>query len=126
MAVEEFLRLETPTQYIGRTVTEDFQFGNVELKKNDAVLLLIGAANHDPDQFNNPDDFEIQRENNKHLSFGLGLHSCIGALLVRNQTRAAINVLLKNSAKLSLSDANVTYSPRIAHRWLESLEFMLE
>lgn len=120
-AVEECLRFEAPGQFIGRVVLEDFELHGVSLKKNVGVLLLIGAANRDPRRFDNPHRFDLLRSPNPHLSFGKGLHACIGAPLVRLQLAAVLRALLECPANVALGPSPVQWEARLGHRWLAGL-----
>ncbi|MBF2016125.1 MAG: cytochrome P450 [Rivularia sp. T60_A2020_040] len=83
--------------------TRNFVLHNVTIPKGAAVFPLLGAANHDPDVFENPEVFDITREHNKHLGFGSGIHSCLGAPLARMETRSAIANLIKRNPNLRLA-----------------------
>lgn len=120
-AVEECLRFEAPGQFIGRVVLEDMQLRDVSLKKNSGVLLVIGAANRDRRKFDDPHRFDIQRAPNAHLSFGKGLHSCIGAPLVRLEMEAALVELLEFPRDITLAGPAVEWEARLGHRWVAGL-----
>jgi len=76
-AVEELLRYDSPVQFTTRILTEPLVIGGKELPKDAFVLLGLGAANRDPEQFPDPDRLDVGRADNKHLSFGLGTHFCL-------------------------------------------------
>ncbi len=120
-AVEECLRFEAPGQFIGRVVLEDFQLRGVALEKNAGVLLVIGAANRDPRHFDGPHRFDIRRTPNAHLSFGKGLHSCIGAPLVRLEMEAALDELLELPRRVELAQPAAEWERRLGHRWIARL-----
>ena len=88
-ALEEFLRAYAPVT-MGRLVTEDVDFHGCPMKKDDWVLLPFPAANLDPKQFEDADKFIIDREENRHAAFGLGIHRCLGSNLARLELRVAI------------------------------------
>lgn len=92
-AVEEFLRHDTPVQYIGRMAAESFEYRGHHIEKGQVVMLLAGSANRDPKRFPEPDRLDIRRAPNPHLAFGRGPHHCIGAGLVRLQTKVALRAL---------------------------------
>lgn len=95
-AVEESLRKESPVQMVGRTSTDDFEIGGCPIKRGGLVGLVWGAANSDPEVFENPEEFRIDREKNSHLAFGYGVHRCIGEHLARAEmTIAAEQVLAR-------------------------------
>ena len=88
-ALEEFLRAYAPVT-MARLVADDHDFHGCPMKKDDWVLLPFPAANRDPDQFEDADDFVIDRKANRHSAFGLGIHRCLGSNLARLELRVAI------------------------------------
>ncbi|MEO0935892.1 MAG: cytochrome P450, partial [Cyanobacteria bacterium J06641_2] len=103
-AVEEILRYRGPVQGTKPAYAlEDVTIHGVKIPKGAAVFPLLGAANHDPDVFENPQMFDITRSPNKHLGFGSGIHTCLGAPLARMETRIAINNLIKRNPNLRLA-----------------------
>lgn len=104
-AVEEMLRFIGPVYSTeSMYVSEDVTMHGVTIPKGAAALPLIGAANHDPAAFENPEVFDITREmTNRHLGFGGGIHSCLGAPLARMETKIAIANLLKRNPNLRLA-----------------------
>ena len=110
MAVEEFLRAYAPVT-MARMVTEDMEFHGVHMKKEDRVLLPFPAANRDENQFANPAVVDIEREENRHAAFGLGIHRCIGSNLARLEMNVAIEVFLKRFPDFELDTTEqVTWS----------------
>ncbi len=89
-AVEETLRIEGSTQLMARTLTRDTQLHGVTMTDGAKVLVLLGAANHDPAMFENPDTFDLDRPTRNHVGFGHGIHVCLGAALARLETRIAL------------------------------------
>ncbi|MDW3219267.1 MAG: cytochrome P450 [Acidimicrobiales bacterium] len=83
IAVEEFIRWVTPIHNFCRRATEDHEVRGVTIKAGDQVLLAYGAANRDPDHFEDPEVFDVTRDPNHHISFGFGTHFCMGASLAR-------------------------------------------
>ena len=103
-AVEEFLRYEPSTQKALRYATTDTELHGRQLAKGDAVLVLLGSANRDPEIFADPDRLDITRRDNRHLGFGAGIHVCLGAPLARLEGRIAINCLLNRYSAMELVD----------------------
>jgi cytochrome P450 len=93
--VEEILRYESPNQRIIRIALQDVEIGGRTIRQGQSVMLLLGAANRDPDQFPDPDHFDIGRDPNKHLAFAMGAHFCIGAPLARLEGQIALAALLE-------------------------------
>lgn len=89
-AVEESLRFRSPTQYMGRSTTRDIDLHGHTIPGGEKVLMLIGAANHDPRRFDEPDRFDIERDMERHIAFGFGVHFCLGARLARLEARVAM------------------------------------
>ncbi|MFJ8229904.1 cytochrome P450 [Streptomyces sp. NPDC094448] len=102
-AVEEFLRHDTPVQYIGRRAAETFTYQGNRIQKGQVVMLFAGSANRDPAHFRDPDELRITRREARHVAFGLGPHYCIGGGLVRIQTRMALETLYSRMPDLRIS-----------------------
>ncbi len=115
-AVEELLRFTSPVfMSTERYAREDFKIHNATIPRGELVLGVIGSANRDDDVFENPDLLDITREPNKHLSFGHGIHFCLGAPLARMESQIAINTLLKKLPNLRLKHSAESL------RWRSSL-----
>jgi cytochrome P450 len=93
-AIEEMLRIESPTQTLPRRTTRDVELHGVEMPAESRLLVCYGAANHDERVFEAPDDFDISKTRARHLAFGLGAHHCLGASLARLEGRIAFEELL--------------------------------
>jgi cytochrome P450 len=102
-AIEEILRYEAPVQAVSRTVGEALEFGGVALAENDIVVALVGAANRDPTVFDNPDTLDITRKDLKPLSFGGGIHFCLGAQLARIEAAIVFDTLVRRLPMLRLT-----------------------
>lgn len=120
-AVEEMLRYDGPVQVDFRVVKEDCQIGGVSIMKGSGLLLLLGAANHDSEVFEEGDAFNIERKSSKHLAFGKGIHHCVGAPLARLEARLALDAILSHWPKLQLN-TSPRFSPNSVVRGLESLQ----
>ena len=102
-AVEELLRYDSPVQRTARVATEELEIGGKTIPKHALVVAAIGAANRDPEQFADPDRFDIARQDNHHLAFGFGIHFCLGAPLARIEAQIAIETLLRRMPRLALA-----------------------
>jgi cytochrome P450 len=103
-AIEEFLRCYTPPS-IGRLVTKEVTVGTVTMKAGDQLMMANTVMNRDPRQFENPDEFIPDRDPNRHFAFGLGIHRCLGAHLVRVQMRVALEEFEKRIPEWELDSA---------------------
>jgi cytochrome P450 len=126
-AVEEGLRYDAPVQGMFRTTTEDVAVRGVALPAGARVFVAFGAANRDEHLFPEPDRFDVRRSNaDKHVSFGYGVHYCIGAPLVRLEARIALEVLVQRLPELHLvPDQPMTYLPSLLNRALQHLQVRL-
>ncbi|MEH6570317.1 MAG: cytochrome P450 [Halioglobus sp.] len=123
-AIEEILRYDAPVQFVFRTVTNDLQLHGQHLRTGDIAILLMGSANRDTAQHDSPDEFRLDRAPNSHLTFGHGIHFCIGAPLGRMEARMGLEALLDRfSGVRHASTDNVrTHSHMLRgfhHLWLE-------
>lgn len=121
MAVEELLRFDSPVQATSRLVMEDFELAGRTLQKGQTVLLLLGAANHDPAQFPNPDSLDLGRANNHHGAFAFGPHYCLGAPLARLEAQIAIPTLFTRFPDLRLASEEVEWQQNFVLRGLKTL-----
>lgn len=122
-AVEEGLRISSPTQGNYRLVTRDTELGGVAIPAGAKVVVMFGSANRDESLFGCPNDFDIERPNaREHLAFGKGPHFCVGASLSRLEGNIALERLSDRIASVSLGDDNAfEYQPSFALRGLLSL-----
>ena len=93
-AIEEMLRIEPPAQGLPRRLTQDLELHGTVIPNGSEISLMFAAANHDPQHYANPDDFDIERANKDHLALGFGLHKCIGQHLARLEAKAFFPRLL--------------------------------
>ncbi|SDT59049.1 cytochrome P450 [Actinoplanes derwentensis] len=98
--VEEMLRFDSPSQLFVRTAAVDLEVGGVTVPAGAEVAALLGAANRDPAVFERPERFDAGRDPNPHMSFGAGLHFCLGAPLARIELQAALSALLDQGPRL--------------------------
>lgn len=115
-AVEETLRYDPPSQLTGRTTTRTLVLGDVRVRAGFAVLVLIAAANRDPDQFPQPDRFDLRRGTTKHLGFAAGPHFCMGADLGRIGPRIVVEELARRMPDLKVIDDSLQYRPNVSVR----------
>ena len=94
-AVEEALRYFSPVIALGRPARADASLGGCPAHQGDKALMLSGCANRDPAEFENPDEFDIDRFPNRHVAFGVGPHRCLGSNLARAESAVAIEEVLK-------------------------------
>ena len=120
-AVEEFLRFDSPVQFNLRTALEPAELAGDPLARGDRIVVLQGAANRDPGRFANPDELYLRRENNMPLSFGWGIHHCIGAALARMEGEIAFNALLERFGEIELLDEVPHWRPGFTLRGLLEL-----
>ena len=106
-AVEEMLRFDSPVIQTGRIATEQFQCGGRRIEKGDSISLSLGAANRDPRAHVDPHRFDIERHDPRHLSFGGGVHLCLGAALARLEAQVAIGRLVQAFPSLRLAGRTV-------------------
>jgi len=120
-AVEELLRYESPSQHTGRIAREDVQIGDRQIKKGQAVMAIMAAANRDPARFPDPDQLILDRKDNKHLAFGWSSHFCFGAPLARMEGQIAFETLLRRLPDLQLTPGPLTWRNNSGLRGLMAL-----
>ncbi len=120
-AVEEVLRYDSPVQATTRTTAEDIPLGDDLLPAGSEVTLVIGAANRDPRAFAQPDAFDIGRTNIRHLSFGGGIHYCVGAPLARMEGEVGLATLFERLPGLRLTETAPEWHGVMVFRGLKSL-----
>jgi hypothetical protein len=112
-AVEECLRFDGPIVLTVRVTHEDVEMGGKTIPKDSRVFAMIAAANRDPEQFPDPDRFDIERTPNEHLAFGGGAHFCLGAHLARLEAQVAIGGLVERFRDLRLLSERVEWGPSL-------------
>jgi cytochrome P450 len=126
-AIEEIMRLDPVVNLTIRIAAADVDFGGVHIPSGTPVYVVIGAANRDPAKFADPDRFDIRRDPNDHLSFGEGIHFCLGAAPARLQTRIAIGAMLQRYPRLRLNpDFMPTYRGTPMSRGIPELRLLID
>lgn len=106
-AVEEILRYHPPAQYVGRYTLKDVTLHGVTIPARSPVLLLNGSASRDERAYDDPDRFDIDREQGQNIGFGYGVHSCLGAALARMESRIAIELLRERMPRYEVDRAGL-------------------
>ena len=123
-AVKELLRFDSPVQLDGRTATVDIELGGRSISAGQPVIAVIGAANRDPDVFEDPDKLDIRRTGTSHLSFGRGIHYCLGAPLAEMEGRIALAAIMRKFPKIQLAAEperrRQTVLRGLKHLWVET------
>jgi cytochrome P450 len=119
-AVEELLRFDSPVQFNLRAALEPADLVGEPLERGDRIIVLQGAANHDPEQFDRAEELDLRRSPNTPLSFGWGIHHCIGAALARMEGEIAFNALLGRFRSIELCDDEPQWRPGFTLRGLQS------
>jgi len=120
-AIEELLRFESPIQYTTRLAPGDVELGGKPVRKRQAVVALMGAANRDPEHFPDPDRLDIRRRDNRHVAFGWAAHYCFGAPLARIEGQIAFSTVLSRVPDLALEPGPLVWRRNMAFRGLEAL-----
>jgi cytochrome P450 len=119
-AIEELLRFDSPVQFNLRAALEPAELAGQPLERGDRIVVLQGAANRDPEEFDRPDELDLRRSPNTPLSFGWGIHHCIGAALARLEGEIAFNALLSRFDSIELLDEEPQWRPGFTLRGLQS------
>ena len=120
-AVEELIRFDSPVQTDFRRALADCEVNGFPVRKRDNIVVLLGAANRDPEMFENPDRLDVGRDQRSHLSFGRGIHHCLGAPLARLEGRIVLEMLLERFPEIGLLTDRPRFHRTIVLRGLESL-----
>ncbi|AWT54665.1 cytochrome P450 [Mycolicibacterium smegmatis] len=124
-AVDETLRFEPTGPHVARWVARDFEAYGQTVPAGSAMLLLFGAANRDPRRYTDPDVFDIHRDNISHLTFGKGLHYCLGANLARLEGRVALDELLNRFPEWDIDYSTARLAPTSTVRGWERLDVLV-
>jgi len=120
-AVEELLRYESPSQHTTRIAPENSQLGGKEIRKGQAVIVVMGAGNRDPERFPDPDRLDVGRRDNRHLAFGWASHFCFGAALARIEGQLAFEAIVSRLPDLALESGPLVWRENLGLRGLTSL-----
>ncbi len=119
-AVDELLRFDSPVQLSQRVATTDLELAGRHVRAGDEIVLMLGAANRDPEAFTGPNRLDVTRDARRHVSFGGGIHHCLGAALARLEGEVALAALLERYPRIELA-ARPVRRPTLTLRGLESL-----
>ncbi|MGB2696140.1 MAG: cytochrome P450 [Dehalococcoidia bacterium] len=125
-AVEEFLRYDGTVQSTARVATKPLEIEGRKIEPGQLVMTSLAAANHDPAQFDNPDELDITRQDNRHVALGFGIHFCLGAPLARIEAQTAFRELLSRWPNPQLVSNEVDWNPSFILRGPKSLPLNLE
>ncbi len=120
-AIEELLRFEPPTPHVARYVAHDVELHDRTVPAGSAMICLTGSANRDGDKYVDPDRFDIHRDIGQHLTFGYGIHFCLGAALARMEGRVTLDEVLKRFPQWEVDWDNIRRAPTSTVRGWESL-----
>lgn len=124
-AVEELLRYESPVQFTARVLKEKIEICGQGIPKGWTVLCMLGAANRDPKQFDEPNQLNLKRLNNQHLAFSAGAHFCIGAPLARLEGQVAVQKFVQRFPKMRFAGQRPAWASTFGLRGLTSLPVIM-
>jgi len=122
--IEETLRYDPSVQLVARIAADDMMIGDTRIAKGDTMMLLLAAAGHDPAEFERPEIFDPDRKAVRHLSFGKGLHYCLGAPLARLEAAVALSAVTARFPEARL-DGEPVYKPNVTLRGMSSLDVVV-
>ncbi len=120
-AVEELLRYESPSQHTARLAPDDVVLGGRQIRKRQAVIAVMGAANRDPERFPDPDRLDLARVDNRHVAFGWAQHFCFGAPLARLEGQIAFETILRRMPRIALMEQELRWRYNLGLRGLSQL-----
>jgi cytochrome P450 len=126
IAVEELLRYETPIQVSIRGVPEEIEFAGRRVGPKQLLVLLLGAANRDPQQFADPDRLDLTRRPNRHVSFGVGPHGCVGGWMARFGLAIAIGAILHRQTGFRLTLRKLQWNLPLMRRTVRTLPMLVD
>jgi cytochrome P450 len=125
LAVEELLRYEAPLQIVSAVALEPVSLRGRQIKPGDLLIMVVGAANRDPEPFPDPDRLDLARSPNRHMSFGWAAHYCLGAPLTRVETRITIDTVLRRFPEIRLADERLEWITSMTERRLQQLPVLI-
>ncbi len=130
MALEEVLRYAAPVARIPRRVKEDFEIDGFRIRKGELAMAMVGIANRDPERFEDPDAFKVDRFVGQrvigHLTFGAGRHLCVGAHVARQEVQILIRTLLERFSDISLVNPELEWIPHWEVREMDELRIRID
>ncbi len=120
-AVEELLRYESPSQHTARLAPDDVVIGGRAIRKRQAVIAVMGAANRDPERFPDPDRLDVTRADNRHVAFGWAAHFCFGAPLARIEGQVVLETMLRRLPEVQLEPGPLVWRQNLGLRGLTAL-----
>lgn len=125
-ATEEALRYDPPVKSIARIATEDVTVRGRSIKKDDRIRWFVSAANRDPNKFEKPDTMDITRWPNSHVSFGAGVHHCLGATIARVEGQEVFSALAQRYPDMQSEILEPEYQESLTFRSVKSLPVSLD
>ena len=125
-AIDEMLRYDSPFQVTGRVSRENLSIVGHDIPKGTRVRLILGSANRDPDRFESPDELNFDRQDIRHVSFGGGIHSCLGNFIGKLECQIALEALLDRYSNLRLATDQRSWIPGRTLRGLTTLPVILQ
>ena len=116
-AIDEFLRYEAPVHAFARNVMKDTEIGGQKIKAGERVYMLWASANRDPEQFENPAELDFNRKPNRHVTFGVGAHRCLGASLARMELQIMLQEVLRRIPDFKIDFENVRQPNNVTIIW---------
>ena len=120
-AIEELLRYDAPVQLDVRVALEDAEFDGREVKRGQGLMVLLGSANRDPEMFSEPDRLDLGRQEANHISFGRGIHHCLGASLARLEGRLTFEAVMERFSDIRMQTDRPVFRDNIILRGLDVL-----
>ena len=126
VGMEELLRYETPVQVAIRGSPEEIEFPERRIGPKQLLVLLLGAANRDPEQFADPDRLDLTRHPNRHVSFGVGPHGCVGGRMARFGLAIALGAILRRKTGLRLKPGKLQWNFPAMRRTVHALPVLVD